>query len=102
MPLVWLVRLMPWLATKNVPVHAGVKINRITAAGVEITAADGKTTTVTAETVMVMPIYERNEHLDTRFGNLKLKPIVIGDANGGTPRYIQGAILDGAKAAAEI
>lgn len=102
MPLVWLVRLMPWLAAKNVPIHAGVKINRITATGVEITGADGKTLSVAAETVLVMPAYERNDHLDTRFGNLKIKPTVVGDAIGGTPRYIQGAILDGAKAGAEV
>ncbi len=102
MPLVWLVRLMPWLAAKNVPIHAGVKINRITSSGVEITGADGKNTTVAAETVMVMPSYERNDHLDTRFGNLKIQPIVVGDAVGGNPRYIQGAILDGAKAGAEV
>ncbi|MFO1472114.1 MAG: FAD-dependent oxidoreductase [Turneriella sp.] len=102
LPLVWLVRLMPWLAAKNVPLHVGVKINRITGAGVEITGADGKTQTVAAETVMVMPAYERNDHLDTRFGNLKIQPVVIGDAMGGTPRYIQGAVLDGAKAGAEV
>ncbi len=102
MPLVWLVRLMPWLAAKNVPLYVGVKVDRITASGVEITGADGKAATVAAETVMVMPSYERNDHLDTRFGKLKINAIVIGDANGGTPGYIQGAILDGAKAGAEV
>jgi 2,4-dienoyl-CoA reductase (NADPH2) len=102
MPLVWLVRLMPWLAQKNVPLHVGAKVGQITAKGVEITTADGKAITVEAETVMVMPTYERNEALDTKFGKLKLQSIVIGDAQGGAPRYIQGAILDGAKAGAEV
>jgi len=102
MPLVWLVRLMPWLAAKNVAMHVGVKIDRITGEGVEITDADGKTVKITAETVMVMPSYERNDQLDSQFGKLKLKPIVVGDALGGAPRYIQGAILDGAKAGAEV
>ncbi|MFO1526937.1 MAG: FAD-dependent oxidoreductase [Turneriella sp.] len=102
MPLVWLVRLMPWLAAKNVAMHVGVKIDRITGEGVEITGADGKTAKIAAETVMVMPSYERNDQLDSQFGKLKLKPIVVGDALGGAPRYIQGAILDGAKAGAEV
>lgn len=102
MPLVWLVRLMPWLAAKNVALHVGVKIDRITGEGVEITGADGKIAKIAAETVMVMPSYERNDQLDSQFGKLKLKPIVVGDALGGVPRYIQGAILDGAKAGAEV
>lgn len=102
MPLVWLVRLMPWLAAKNVAMHVGVKIDRITGEGVEITGADGKAAKIAAKTVMVMPSYERNDQLDSQFGKLKLKPIVVGDALGGAPRYIQGAILDGAKAGAEV
>ncbi len=102
MPLVWLVRLMPWLAAKGVAIHAGVQIERITEAGVEIRNAEGQPVTVTAESVMVMPRYERNAALDTKFGNLKLKPVVIGDAKGGDPRYIQGAVFDGAEAGAAI
>lgn len=102
MPLAWLVRLMPWLAQKNVPLYVGAKISRITSEGVEITTVEGKPASVKAETVMLMPAYERNDALDSQFGSLKIKPVIIGDALGGEPRYIQGAILDGAKAGAEV
>ena len=98
----WLVRLMPWLASRNVTLYNGVKYNKATRDGLTITTSEGETKTILADTIMVVNKYAKNEGLLNALEGIVSERYLIGDASHDKSEYIQGAIHDGARAALKI
>jgi 2,4-dienoyl-CoA reductase (NADPH2) len=98
----WLIRLMPWLAAKNVPTYAGVQYKAITPQGLTFVTAEGEEKTVEADTIMIVNRYKKNAELYDRLLGLVPEVHLIGDAKEDRTGYIRGAIHDGARIALSI
>jgi len=98
----WLVRLMPWLEAKGVVIYNGVKYGKVTSRGIDFTTAEGEDKTISADTVMVVNSYGRNEALYDALEGIVSERYLIGDAARDKTEYIKGAIYDGARVALKI
>ncbi|NPV86750.1 MAG: FAD-dependent oxidoreductase [Anaerolineae bacterium] len=98
----WLIKLMPWLAAKGVQVLTGVKYEEITADGMVISTKEGERKVLSADTVMWVNKYTKNDALYKALQGKVSEVYLVGDGKEEKPAYIHGAILDGAKVAISI
>jgi 2,4-dienoyl-CoA reductase (NADPH2) len=93
----WMIKLPPWLAQKNVSVFNGVKYKKITPKGVTFISKEGKETTITADTVMVINRYKANDALAKALKGKVPEIHIVGDAKSDKRAYIHGCIHEGAR-----
>lgn len=103
MPIPWLARLLPWLAARGAKIHTGAACVEITDGGLLTRLADGEMRLLPADTILLVTKYGADESIKTRYAGLVPQIIRIGDAEAGeSSGFIEGAILDGARAAHRI
>jgi NADPH-dependent 2,4-dienoyl-CoA reductase/sulfur reductase-like enzyme len=94
----WMVRYMPWLEARGIPVYTGVQYQEITPQGLVIRTSEGEEKLLEADTVMVITQYTQNHALFQALQDEVPALHLIGDAKEEELAYIAGAIHDGARA----
>jgi NADPH-dependent 2,4-dienoyl-CoA reductase/sulfur reductase-like enzyme len=94
----WMVRYMPWLAARGIPVYSGATYKEITRDGLLISTAEGEDLLLEADTVMIITQYARNAALYDALDGLVPERYLIGDAKADDLTYIAGCVRDGANA----
>lgn len=98
----WLVRYMPWLEARGIPVHSGVTFKVLDEDGLHVVTPDGEEKVLAADTVMVVTRYARNDALYDGLEGVVPERYLIGDGAREDPAYIAGAIRDGAEVALSV
>lgn len=94
----WMVRYMPWLQARGIPVYQGVRYKSIAREGLVIETADGKEKQLEADTIMLITTYTRNDALFNALEGVVEERYLIGDGKADEPLYIAGCVRDGALA----
>jgi len=92
----WMVRMMPWLEARGIPVHTGVTYKEVNRDGLVIETAEGGRKLIEADTVMMVTTYGRDSKLYDALEGVVAERYLVGDAKGDEPAYIAGAVRDGA------
>jgi len=94
----WMIRYMPWLQARGIPVYAGVTYNKVTKDGLVITTAEGEEKLLEADMIMVMTQYTRNDDLYNALDGVVEERFLAGDAKRDDLAWIHGSVRDGANA----
>jgi pyruvate/2-oxoglutarate dehydrogenase complex dihydrolipoamide dehydrogenase (E3) component len=92
--------LFPWFDKKGVKRYLGVKYDKISNGQLQITTQEGKTMTLSADTIMAALPLEANTEIMRQFKGLAPEVYFIGDCND--PKLIAQATAAGSLTAHKI
>ncbi len=100
-PIAWLVRLQPWMASRGIQSFTRAANLELLPQGGLRFQTDGQSKEIQADTVLLVSRYKKNGHLAEELKGAVSELHFIGDATG-EGDYVHGAILSGARLGLKI